>query len=367
MTGPEDAASPRRHTSRTSSRPTYWSGPSCSYETTYGEGAGAAGDFNITGWRSSYTGEGIAGGEMRVWVEETVARIGALKAKRVVEVGCGTGLLMHRLAGECERYVGTDFTKGNLEELRGTLDELGLGKVELWEREADDYEGVGEGEFDLVLINSVVQYFPDGEYLERVVRGALRAVGEGGHVYVGDVRSLPLQRAYQASLELARGEVGGEELRRRVERGVLEENELLVDPRYFEVLEGVRWVEVSPKRGRWRNEMTMYRYDAVLGAGERGEERELEWEEWGARSVGEVERALESGVESLAYVGVPNARVAEAVGALEDGELGGVDPEELWELGERSGYRVRVSWLGGAADGSYDVAFVRRDVALARE
>src|SRR5215510_1575129 len=313
--------------------------------------------FDVSGWRSSYTGEPLGEEEMREWVERTVERVRSLGARRVLEVGCGTGLLMHRLAGECERYVGTDFARESLEALRRGLDEVGLERVELWEREADDYRGVGEGEFDLVLINSVVQYFPDGEYLERVVSGALEAVGEGGQVFVGDVRSLPLQRAYQASLERSRGEVSGEELRRRVERGVLEENELLVDPRWFGGVEGVRWVEVSPKRGRWQNEMTMYRYDAVLGMGERAAGRELEWEEWGGLEA--VERLLASGVEAVACTAVPNGRVLAAVRALEEdeGAAGGVDPEELWELGERSGYRVRVSWARGAAEGSYDVAF----------
>src|SRR5262245_42650216 len=113
--------------------------------------------------------------------------------------------------------------------------------------------------------------------------------------------------------------------------------------------------------------MTMYRYDAVLGVGERAAGAEVEWEEWGGLEA--VERALGSGVEAVAWRGVPNARVLAAVRALEeeDGEPagGGVDPEELWELGERSGYRVRVSWLRGAADGSYDVAFVRGDEEVA--
>src|SRR3989442_7924392 len=36
-------------------------------------------------------------------------------------------------------------------------------------RSADDFRGIEPGSFDTVVLNSVVQYFPDGAYLERVL------------------------------------------------------------------------------------------------------------------------------------------------------------------------------------------------------
>ena len=52
---------------------------------------------------------------MREWVEETVATIAAHGPRRILEIGCGTGLLLYRLAKDCERYVATDFSQKALD------------------------------------------------------------------------------------------------------------------------------------------------------------------------------------------------------------------------------------------------------------
>jgi SAM-dependent methyltransferase len=127
--------------------------------------------FNTTGWNSSYTGEPLPAKEMREQVEATVLRIRALRPTRVLEIGCGTGLLLFRLAGECVRYCATDVSPTALACVREQLD--GLPQVELREAEADDFSFVEKGAFDMVVLNSVVQYFPGSEYLERVLHGGV--------------------------------------------------------------------------------------------------------------------------------------------------------------------------------------------------
>src|SRR5206468_2498817 len=41
--------------------------------------AAAGGDFNLAGWKSSYTGESVDPAEMAEWVDETVRRILSLR------------------------------------------------------------------------------------------------------------------------------------------------------------------------------------------------------------------------------------------------------------------------------------------------
>ena len=61
------------------------------YDSTYRQEERPGDDFDLVGWKSSYTGEAIPAAEMRVWVEETVDRIRRLQPRRALEIGCGSG------------------------------------------------------------------------------------------------------------------------------------------------------------------------------------------------------------------------------------------------------------------------------------
>ncbi len=74
--------------------------------------------FDTRGWHSSYTGKVIPSVEMQHWVDETVNRILALCPAHVLEIGCGTGLLLSRLAPHTQSYIGTDFSKAVLDRLQ---------------------------------------------------------------------------------------------------------------------------------------------------------------------------------------------------------------------------------------------------------
>ncbi len=227
--------------------------------------------FNIKGWNSSYTGEAIPEEEMEEWVATTVDRIRSCRPRRVLEIGCGTGLLLHRLAPECEHYLGTDFSESALRQIRRARawDDLS-GRVDLSRRLADDFSGIDPGSVDTVVINSVVQYLPSIEAVLRVLEGAAEATGPGGKIFIGDVRSLPLLEAFHAAVELhhADSSLMTEELKRKLRDRRSLEGELVIDPEFFramrEQIDRVGRVEVLLKHGRSRNELTQFRYDVIL-------------------------------------------------------------------------------------------------------
>jgi len=369
------------------------------YEQLYGNGSDRQPapdpEFDITGWDSSYTGLPLTPAEMHEQVAATVGRIRALGGSRILEVGCGTGLLLLRLAGAATRYVGTDFSRSVLTRLAREVARHGWQQVELMEREAADFSGFASASFDVVVLNSVVQYFPGVEYLRRVLEGACRVVREGGYVFVGDVRSLPLQEMLAAGIEVARhtshGSSGAHqdelrvgELRERIAQWMRREPETVLSPELFrrmpEYLREVTNVAVEVKRGRFHNELTRFRYDVVLevsgagaavvggaGAGVGAEEvEERQWSEMGGvegMAAYLAERAGKA-LARLVVRSVPSRRVAwerrllgwlakaSAEASLEEfekweldvNEVEGVEAEELWELEGRVPYRVQVTW-----------------------
>ncbi|MFL6194096.1 MAG: non-ribosomal peptide synthase/polyketide synthase [Thermoanaerobaculia bacterium] len=341
--------------------------------------------FNALGWTSSYTRGPIPEGEMREWLDGTVERILARRPRRVLEIGCGTGLVLFRVAPGCERYLGTDFSATALEHVRGVLEgQGGLAGVELRRAEAGDPAAWGDERFEAVILNSVVQYFPSLDYLARVLEGAVSRVEAGGFIFVGDVRGLPLLAAFHASVELHRATAAlpRERLARRVEAGRAADPELVIDPAWFAALRRriprITHVEVQVRRGWADNEMARFRYDAILSV-ECPAPPEPEWLAAPASVAALRERLARERPDLLAVRGLPNARVQEDLRALEllraaegprtAGELRraaalvqtaepAVHPEEIWTLAAGLGYEAGVTWSRDPGDpGRIDVVF----------
>jgi len=250
--------------------------------------------------------------------------------------------------------------------------------VELRQGLAHELSFAADDGADLVILNSVVQYFPDIDYLLDVLSEAVRVTRRGGHVFVGDVRNLALLEAYHTSVQLHKAgeETPVAELRRRVRQAGRNEKELVVDGRLFEEL-GRQWpklgrVEVALKAGGYDNELSRFRYDVVLRIGEKQVRAEprwwVEWDEGGAWRMEVVRAGASVGVR-----GIRDGRAAGAVEAarlLESGEteirdaaelwracgkVRGEDPEAVYGLARALG--VEVSWSGFGPSGVYEAVF----------
>jgi amino acid adenylation domain-containing protein len=356
------------------------------YEETYTQSLSAAPNgLNLAGWTSSYTGEAIPAEQMLEWRATTIGRVKRLKPQRILEIGCGTGLLLSELAPECEAYWGTDFSQASLAYLRQELERRSeLHNVNLLCREADDLSGVPEGYFDTVILNSVVQYFPGADYLMRVLEAALSRLAPGGRIFIGDVRDLGLFEAFHLSVELWRADAETETdtLRQRIRRAMREEEELLVDPKLFLTLKQkaprVSDVAIHLKRGVHENEMTRFRYDVVVHTetiSEQPEWLEIDWQQE-PLLVSDVERMLQVDQPERIWIkGVVNSRLAGEIKAVEllqgvkesPVKAGGwqqviaveankgITPEQWWQLENESGYQVEVRWSDSADRSLYDV------------
>ena len=347
--------------------------------------ANAAPGFHTDGWNSSYTLRPLPDSEIREWVEGHVSSIMELGPRQVYEVGCGTGLLLTRIAPRCEHYMASDFAPAVVNVLKEQLEVFPdlSERVCVREGAADDFTGIEDNSFDTVILNSVVQYFPRLAYLTKVIENAARVVKPGGHVYIGDVRSLPLLPAFAASVELFRAapDASLEALRTGVRHRIEREKELVLSPSYFldlpHHIARISRVEIRPARSRANNEMALYRYQVVLHVGdERSPAPLLDFIDWNDRNCNlqAIGSMLDSHPdEMLGVKHIPNGRIEMDVAVIEalndlpilatvadvrqrvaSHTAGGIRPEDLVEFAAARGFRVDISWAAARQDGSYD-------------
>src|SRR5581483_6293516 len=343
---------------------------------------------SFMGWNSSYDGKAFPEEQMQEWLESTVRRIAVLAhPSKVLEIGCGPGLLLERLAPSCKVYRATEVSSEALGRLRSWITcRDDLSHVELEQSAPVDLSVSNPHGYDTVILNSIVRYFPDAEYLIDVLRKAAALISLDGRIFVGDVRHFGLLRTFHTSVQLARARSGMEvrELRRRIARAVTLEQELVIDPRFFEelptLIPEIRSARVELRRGQADNELTCYRYDVLLEVQRQHDPSVGERINWssGRDILAELSRIIhERRPHALHVSGIANRRIAADIAAaqlvessreswtagdvrksLEGRAFSGEDPEEFWRLGERYGYEVRVSWSAGSDDGRFDVALI---------
>ncbi|MEW2354049.1 methyltransferase [Spirillospora sp. NPDC029432] len=303
------------------------------YDWTYTKGeARHADDLDLSGWRASDSGEPFPPDHMRDWARHTVELILAHDPRHVLELGCGTGLLMHRLRDHVAGYVGTDVAEAAVDRLstgasphtafvRAAAHQLAAPRV----RAALERLRFPEARPDFVVLNSVTQCFPNAAYLGTVLRGAVDSVAPGGTVLVGDVRDSRLLHAFCHWIEAASApEAAPEELDIRASGRAAREAEFLFDPPLLAGLaerigaETGRRIRMSvhPKTMRADTELTRYRFDAILrvDAPASPEPGQVSWDDLPADRSAALPALLGRG--PVRVHGIPFAPLSDGPGAM---------------------------------------------------
>ncbi|WP_143659158.1 non-ribosomal peptide synthetase [Streptomyces sp. SA15] len=339
-------------------------------------------DFTV--WQSSYDGRHLPLAEMTQWRSAVVDQVLRLKPRRVLEIGVGNGLLLSRLAPQCEAYWGTDFSPSVITELGERLRAHGEDRpgIELRVQSADDVSGLPRDFFDTIVLNSVVQYFPHAGYLTDVLHKCLDLLVPGGSVVLGDIRNLRLLRCLQTAVAVGRltDAADTSSVRALVEHKVAAEEELLLAPDFFVALArtspDIAGVDIRLKRGRFDNELSRYRYEVVIikaPAAPAPVDRlpKTDWTDLG--STGALAEALRGAPGGLRVTDVPNGRLFAEYDALRELRRGsgtarvlaalraegrGVDPEDLHDVGAAHGFQVVTTWSGQGRDDCFDAVFL---------
>ncbi|AOX01050.1 hypothetical protein BJP34_17820 [Moorena producens PAL-8-15-08-1] len=348
--------------------------------------------FNTRGWISNYDNQPIPVEQMRIWAGDIVTQVLAQKPESVWEIGCGTGMLLFQIAPQTQKYLGTDISNVSLEYIKKQIEQEPdkYSHVSLAQKRAEDMAGVAPNSFDAVLLSSRLQYFPSVEYLLQVIENSIRVVKPGGIIFLGDIRSRPLMKAFHSSVQLYQGtpSLSVEQLNSKIDRKMEQETELLLSPELFVALKEkhpeITHVQIRLQRGIEHNELNKYRYSVLLHIeAKAGTVITPTVESGGALTVQEIETYLrEQEPESVCFSGLVNGRVANDVELvellsqpeskqnvqqlrrkLESKETKSIDPERLYELSASLGYSLELCWSAQGGPELMDGVFVRSELA----
>ena len=340
------------------------------YESLYEEESQTEFKEDFRGWNSSYTDLPIPDKEMRVWLEGTFTRVASLNPTRLLEIGVGSGLILWKIAPRCDEYWGTDFSSYAIDNLKKKLElePLQDTQVKLSCQPGSDFSRIPTGYFDTIVINSVIQYFPNLEYLESVICEAMKALKPGGKLFIGDVRNLTLLPSFATSQALRKGSC--DDAQSLINQLMLVERELLIAPEYFlqlkERLEEVAGVNIQLKRGQFDNDLSQHRYEVVIykqGAQvvSCDQVASLQWEPKTHR-LQDLPNLIDAiPQEQVKIAGIPNRRLAKELQAQHLHQCGhtkdaaqviindvepseALDPELVCLEAEKLGYYAEVTW-----------------------
>mgnify|MGYP001106864068 CR=1 FL=1 len=358
--------------------------------------------FNIIGWRDSYTGQPIPEKEMRQWLDSTVERILSLKPDRLLEIGCGTGMLLFQIAPHSSKYCGTDISEKSIFYIESQLKTLegNWSHVNLYNLPAHNFQPLETETFDAVILNSVVQYFPSIEYLVGILEKLVKLVDPGGFIFIGDVRNLKLLETFHTDIIMSQvpDNLPVEDLWQRLQKKLTEEEELVIAPSFFKALEQylpqIRQVEIHLKRGRADNEITKFRYDVIIHVGTEAlpifEPQILNWQQDKLTLPSIYEILVQKQPKIVSLKEVPNARLQTEIKLnklltrrdefINIGEIrkslstlspeSGLEPEDFWNLGYELGYNSYITWSdveGNEGNDCYDVVFWQKSSDLVSE
>lgn len=324
--------------------------------------------------------------EAREWLEVSTQKIREHQPQHVYEIGCGGGQLMFEVAPGTKSYLATDYSEIAIEKLNEKL----RANPEKWKHvsakaaPADDFSGINDQEFDLVVIHSVAQYFPDTAYLLKVIEQSIKKISDGGCLYIGDMQgknSLPMEHAMN---QLGHSKAGTTkaEFNEIVGNRLRIEDEFVADPGFFYLLPSlipaITGVDIELRKGHLDNQTTKFHYDVWIYVNSDHQQVKADWSIDYAEleSLDFLVKKLQEDQTLITEVkNIYNARTAEEHTLIQWMEQPGdaliddiqhtlpaankgLHPDFFWELGDQTGYTTYIRWSTDGADSLYDVYFI---------
>ena len=223
-------------------------------------------DISGGGWTSSYTGEWLSREVMDQYGENILNKLEPYlnERTRMLEIGCASGISMFRLAPRTAFYCGTDLSGEILRWTDEQIRQRRLNNIQLRHLPAHDVNQIDEREFDVVVMNSVVQCFSGYNYLRDVLRKAIDLMTDRGVIFLGNLWDEDKKEEFVRSLVEFQNANVGQGYRTKADRS----EELFISRAFLDDLRHevpeIAGIESSCMLGTARSELSDYGYDVIL-------------------------------------------------------------------------------------------------------
>lgn len=215
------------------------------------------GQIEQSGWVSSFTGDFFTQQEIEEFIENAVIKLSAYitKSSKVLEIGIASGLTCCAIAPRVETYIGIDLSTETLKRTKDILANKKITNVYLKRADAMDIDKLQIKSQNVIILNSVLQYFPGYNYLIALLKKLLRCIDQKAVIYLGDLIDTDLVGEFIEELnQYGKKKNNKDDL--SYPKDFIKEL-----PAYIpEIVE----VRITGKVGRIENELKKYRYDALL-------------------------------------------------------------------------------------------------------
>lgn len=229
-------------------------------------GSTSTDDITGGGWSNSYTGESFTKAEMDEYGDNILKKLRPFLQEdtRVLEIGCASGISMYRIAPLVGLYYGTDLSEEIIHKNKRRNQQGGISNIKLSALAAHDIDEIDEKDFDIVIINSVIQCFHGHHYFRKVLSKAITLMREQGLIFIGDIMDQDLKGEMVASLEAFKLQHWSKGYKTKTDWS----KELFLSRDYFRDLrfdfKAIVNLDFSGKIHTLENELTKYRFDALL-------------------------------------------------------------------------------------------------------
>ncbi|WP_152656273.1 class I SAM-dependent methyltransferase [Oceanobacillus sp. CFH 90083] len=210
------------------------------------------------GWISYLTGEPFSESEINEYSNNTLVKLKPyINCKNsFLEIGVGSGVILQKISSQVKDYTATDISSKMINFCKDKLVIENKENVKFENLEAKQMDELLPRRYEVIIINSVCQYFPSIEYFEEVIAAAHKVSKENTIIFLGDIPDVSKKAELIRNAQRNNSEQGN------LHREMFYNKDYLYN--LYKKYTFIKKIEISEKIFSIENELTSYRFDCIL-------------------------------------------------------------------------------------------------------